>query len=225
MAKKAPADPAPAANPAPPVAVLVAAAVVALTALYLLFGRKKAKFLNKTRQQIVLGAPAVADGRVGRMTPALRCRHAACAPLFMTGERTELSHDTVRLRFNLPKSTPVLGLPVGQHFKLFCPNPAGKVKGEWNGREDSEGGADEIERKYTPTTSDDELGYVDLVIKATDAHVARLQRLSCPTASPLASIPIGSQIHPPQVPTTIFYWIQPVPLTASPSARRSTRAA
>merc|ERR1711990_1100500 len=37
--------------------------------------------------------------------------------------------------------------------------------GKWNGREDMEADGDEIERKYTPTTSDSEIGYVDLVIK------------------------------------------------------------
>jgi len=117
--------------------MLVAAAAVALTVLYLVFAgkRKGSKFLNKTRQQLVLG------------------------------EREELSHDTVRLRFNLPKATPVLGLPVGQHFKLFCPNSAGKEPGKWNGRDDPEADATEIERKYTPTTSDDEVGFVDLVVK------------------------------------------------------------
>jgi len=98
-------------------------------------GGSKKKFLNKTRQTITLG------------------------------ERTNLSHDTVRFRFTLPKSSPVLGLPVGQHFTLYAPNPVGKVKGEWNGREDPEAGEKEIERKYTPTSSDDDIGYVDLVIK------------------------------------------------------------
>ena len=93
------------------------------------------KFLNGKRQSIVLG------------------------------ERVNLSDDTVRFRFTLPKETPVLGLPIGQHFKLFAPNPRGKVKGEWNGREDPEADEPEIQRKYTPTTSDAELGYVDLVIK------------------------------------------------------------
>ncbi|EOD13334.1 NADH-cytochrome B5 reductase [Emiliania huxleyi CCMP1516] len=77
-----------------------------------------AKFLNKSRQTVTLG------------------------------ERTNISHDTVRFRFVLPDATPVLGLPVGKHFKLFAPAPKGV-----------------IERKYTPTTSDDEVGYVDLVIK------------------------------------------------------------
>jgi len=121
--------------------VLVGIALVVAAILYLLLaggGSKKPKgpkFLNKKRQQIVLG------------------------------ERVDLSHDTVRFRFNLPKSAPVLGLPIGKHFKLFCPNPSGKVTGQWNGREDPEDGSEEIERKYTPCTSDDEVGYVDLVIK------------------------------------------------------------
>ena len=35
----------------------------------------------------------------------------------------------------------------------------------WNGREDVEARCAEIERKYTPTTSDDDLGFVDLVVK------------------------------------------------------------
>ena len=119
--------------------VLAAVVLVGASTLFLLAralgGPSKAKFLNKTRQKITLG------------------------------ERVNLSHDTVRFRFTLPKSTPVLGLPVGAHFKLYCPNPAGKVKGQWNGRDDPEDGEDEIERKYTPTTSDDDIGFVDLVIK------------------------------------------------------------
>ncbi|KAL1520043.1 hypothetical protein AB1Y20_023519 [Prymnesium parvum] len=118
--------------------VLLAVLLVVGALLYtLLKGKKKAggKFLNKQRQSLVLG------------------------------ERLDLSHDTVRFRFLLPKATPVLGLPVGKHFKLYCPAPKGKVKGQWNGREDPEEGSDEIERKYTPCTSDDEVGYVDLVVK------------------------------------------------------------
>lgn len=120
-------------------AVMVAIALVGLSTLVLLArafgGPSKAKFLNKERQKLTLG------------------------------ERVNLSHDTVRFRFTLPKSTPVLGLPVGKHFKLYCPNPKGKVAGQWNGRDDPEDGEAEIERKYTPTTSDDDTGFVDLVIK------------------------------------------------------------
>merc|ERR1719253_63170 len=109
--------------------VMAAAAGVGVLLLVGLFmmlsGPSKAKFLNKKRQKIVLG------------------------------ERVNLSHDTVRFRFTLPKATPVLGLPVGKHFKLYCPNPAGKVSGQWNGREDPEASEAEIERKYTPCSSDD----------------------------------------------------------------------
>jgi len=116
-------------------AAAIAGVLVLLVLVKLLGGPSKAKFLNKTRQKLTLG------------------------------ERINLSHDTVRFRFTLPKATPVLGLPVGKHFKLYCPNPKGKEAGMWNGREDGEAGETEIERKYTPTTSDDEVGYVDLVIK------------------------------------------------------------
>lgn len=125
--------------------VLVGVALVLGAMLFMMFSgglkKKGAKFLNKTRQKLVLG------------------------------ERVKLSHDTVRFRFTLPDATPVLGLPVGKHFKLFCPNPKGKVSGQWNGREDPETGSEEIERKYTPCTSDDEVGYVDLVIKVYKSGV------------------------------------------------------
>ena len=118
-----------------PISLAAIACVLAVVAYLFLGGQSKAKFLNKKRQTLTLG------------------------------ERINLSHDTVRFRFTLPKATPVLGLPVGKHFKLYCPNPKGKVAGQWNGRDDMEADEAEIERKYTPTTSDDEVGYVDLVIK------------------------------------------------------------
>jgi len=139
MGKPAAATSAPAsqggADPMMLAAVGVAAIVLLVVLAKLLGGSSKKKFLDKTRQQVTLG------------------------------ERVNLSHDTVRFRFTLPKSAPVLGLPVGKHFKLFAPNMVGKVAGEFNGREDPEADESEIERKYTPTTSDDEIGYVDLVIK------------------------------------------------------------
>jgi cytochrome-b5 reductase len=122
-----------------PVALGIAAGagVVLYVAHRLLFGgvRKGPIFLNKSRQRVVLA------------------------------ERTMLSHDTIRFRFALPHANSVLGLPVGKHFKLFAPNPAGTVKGAWNGRDDPEAGEHEIERKYTPSSSDHELGYCELVIK------------------------------------------------------------
>jgi len=63
-------------------------------------------------------------------------------------DREEISHDTRRFRFALPSDEHCLGLPVGQHVYLSA-----KINGEL------------VIRPYTPTSSDDDLGYVDLVIK------------------------------------------------------------
>jgi len=55
-----------------------------------------------------------------------------------------------RYRFALPRPTDVLGLPIGQHIQIS----AGI-------------GGKEIMRSYTPTSSDDDLGHFDLMIKVT----------------------------------------------------------
>jgi len=95
------------------------------------------------------------------------------AAAFLTRERQQvllkekvvLSHDTRLFRFALPESTPRLGLPVGKHIKFWCPNPEPVNPGEWNGREDLEAGKEQVERKYTPSSSDEDLGHFDVVIK------------------------------------------------------------
>ena len=51
-------------------------------------------------------------------------------------------------RFSLPHPQDVLGLPIGQHIQI-----AAHI------------GDKEIMRSYTPTSSDDDLGHFDLVIK------------------------------------------------------------
>ncbi|XP_055385834.1 NADH-cytochrome b5 reductase 3 isoform X2 [Condylostylus longicornis] len=63
-------------------------------------------------------------------------------------ESETLSHDTRRFRFGLPSPNHILGLPVGQHVHLIA-----TINNEI------------IIRPYTPISSDDDLGYVDLVIK------------------------------------------------------------
>ena len=70
-------------------------------------------------------------------------------------EREEISHDTRRFRFALPSPKHVLGLPTGQHIYLTC-----RVNGSL------------VVRPYTPTSSDEDEGYVDLVIKVyfKDVH-------------------------------------------------------
>jgi len=67
---------------------------------------------------------------------------------FKLHERHEINHNTRRFRFALPNPDDVLGLPIGQHLS---------VKAIVDGKE--------IYRSYTPVSSDDELGYFDLLIK------------------------------------------------------------
>lgn len=62
--------------------------------------------------------------------------------------KENVSHDTRLFRFQLPSLKHVLGLPVGQHIYLTT-----HIDGEL------------VKRPYTPTTSDDNQGYFDLVIK------------------------------------------------------------
>lgn len=59
-----------------------------------------------------------------------------------------ISHDTRRFRFALESPHHVLGLPIGQHIYLSA-----RING------------DLVVRPYTPVSSDDDKGYVDLVVK------------------------------------------------------------
>lgn len=70
-------------------------------------------------------------------------------------EKEVLSHDTRRFRFGLPSHQHILGLPVGQHIHLIA-----TIENEL------------VIRPYTPISSDDDVGYVDLVIKVyfKDTH-------------------------------------------------------
>ncbi len=63
-------------------------------------------------------------------------------------ERQEVSHDTRRFVFELPSKDHILGLPVGQHIYLSA-----KIDGSL------------VVRPYTPVTSDEDLGHMDLIIK------------------------------------------------------------
>lgn len=73
---------------------------------------------------------------------------------FELAEIEQVSHDSKRLRFKLQSPTHKLGLPIGQHISFKFKDNEGK----------------ETIRSYTPITSDDELGYVDFVIKVYFAN-------------------------------------------------------
>ena len=63
-------------------------------------------------------------------------------------DKEEISHDVRRFRFALPSKEHIMGIPIGQHVNL-------KFVG-------SEG---EVQRSYTPTSSNDYKGFMDLVVK------------------------------------------------------------
>ncbi|KDQ16711.1 hypothetical protein BOTBODRAFT_43300 [Botryobasidium botryosum FD-172 SS1] len=68
---------------------------------------------------------------------------------FPLKEKIIISNNTALYRFALPHPEDVLGLPIGQHIS---------VSAEINGKA--------ITRSYTPTSSDDDKGHFDLVVKA-----------------------------------------------------------
>lgn len=74
---------------------------------------------------------------------------------FKLVEKHIVSHDTRRFRFELQSPEHILGLPVGKHMYLSA-NINEKL----------------VIRPYTPVTSDDEVGYFDLIIKVyfKDVH-------------------------------------------------------
>ena len=118
-------------------------------------------------------------------------------------QKTHISHDVIRFRFTLPLETRVLGLPVGKHIKLFAPVSALRrpaVDGQWNGRADPEANLLEIERKYTPTTSERRgvrtfsLGYVDLVIKVYKGGLIDVFPDGGKMSQYLHSLPVGAQV-------------------------------
>ncbi|KAK0423661.1 hypothetical protein QR680_008261 [Steinernema hermaphroditum] len=63
-------------------------------------------------------------------------------------KKTTVSHDTRKFRFALPSDHHVLGLPTGQHIYLSA-----QIDGKL------------VVRPYTPISSDDDQGYVELMIK------------------------------------------------------------
>ncbi|KAL4622439.1 NADH-cytochrome b5 reductase 3 [Arapaima gigas] len=63
-------------------------------------------------------------------------------------DKEVISHDTRKFRFALPTPEHVLGLPVGKHVYLSA-----RIDGNL------------VVRPYTPVSSDDDKGYVDLVVK------------------------------------------------------------
>ncbi|XP_074371503.1 nitrate reductase [NADH] 2-like [Apium graveolens] len=93
-------------------------------------------------------------------------------------QKTSISHDVRLFRFAFPSSDQTLGLPVGKHIFL-CATIDGKL----------------CMRAYTPSSSVDEVGYFELVVKIylkdTNPNFPNGGTMS----QYLDSIPIGTELH------------------------------
>lgn len=98
---------------------------------------------------VVVGTAIVAKLYLGRKkgSPITLKDPSVKYPLELI-EKEEISHDTRRFRFRLPSNEHILGLPIGQHIYLSA-----RIDGQL------------VVRPYTPVSSDDDRGYMDLVIK------------------------------------------------------------
>jgi len=92
-------------------------------------------------------------------------------------EKRILSHDTRVFSFELPSDQHCLGLPIGQHIYLSA-----KVNGSL------------VVRPYTPVTSDEDKGHMDLVIKVYHANVHPKFPDGGKMTQYLESLPIGDTI-------------------------------
>lgn len=95
---------------------------------------------------IIFGLRKTKDGKSKTNAIALDKDNYQAFPLI---DIKEISHDVKRFRFGLPTPQHRLGLPIGQHISLKYIDEKG----------------DEVIRSYTPTSSDDDLGHVDFVVK------------------------------------------------------------
>lgn len=93
-------------------------------------------------------------------------------------EKEIISHDTRLFRFALPSPEHVLGLPTGQHIHISA-----KIDN------------DLIIRSYTPVSSDDDFGFVDLVIKVYFKNVHPKFPEGGKMTQYLESLKIGDEIE------------------------------
>lgn len=75
--------------------------------------------------------------------------------------KVEVSHDTRKFRFALPSPNHILGLPVGQHVYLSAKVRCHTIEYLFSYQIDDK----LVVRPYTPISSDDDKGFVELMIK------------------------------------------------------------
>ncbi|XP_075066621.1 NADH-cytochrome b5 reductase 3 [Mixophyes fleayi] len=84
----------------------------------------------------------------GKSAPAITLESADIKYPLRLIDKEVISRDTRRFRFALPSPDHILGLPIGQHIYLSA-----RIDGNL------------VVRPYTPVSSDDNKGFVDLVVK------------------------------------------------------------
>jgi len=134
--------------------------------------RKGSNSSSSSSSTVTITSPTSPDVTVEQKLPPKQflTREKQQVPLI---EKINISHDTRLLRFGLPQGHS-LGLPIGKHIKITCPNPSDSERKEpnkWNGRDDTEAHLKEVTRSYTPTSSEDDIGYFDLIVKIYEGGV------------------------------------------------------
>ncbi|KAJ8265793.1 hypothetical protein COCON_G00148920 [Conger conger] len=107
---------------------------------------------------VLVAAGVVTLSTVGLLLGAFFLRKKKNAPITLLDptvkyqlrliDKEVLSHNTRRFRFALPSPKHILGLPVGKHVYLSA-----RIDGNL------------VVRPYTPVSSDDDKGFVDIVVK------------------------------------------------------------
>lgn len=88
-------------------------------------------------------------------------------------------------RFNLPNSTDILGLPIGQHISVAATLQV-------------EGQPKEVVRSYTPVSSDENPGYFDLLVKSYPTGNISKHMASLKIGEPLkVKGPKGAMVYTP----------------------------
>ncbi|CAG8639560.1 9284_t:CDS:2 [Paraglomus occultum] len=93
-------------------------------------------------------------------------------------EKISVSHNVALYRFGLPHPEDFLGLPIGQRSKKYLNRQHISVQAEIGGKS--------VQRSYTPTSSDDDLGHFDLLIKTYPSGII---------SKHIAELKIGDQIN------------------------------
>ncbi|KAL6711670.1 NADH-cytochrome b5 reductase [Coniothyrium glycines] len=130
----------------------VAIALVAVIGGYVVFGRGN----NNVEKPIAAARTAVANSAAAAKEEVDEFKDKVLHPKdfreFELEDKTVISHNTAIYRYKLPKPTDSLGLPIGQHISLAADiGPPGK---------------EQVVRSYTPISSDEDKGHVDLIIKS-----------------------------------------------------------